>query len=627
MHFEKYIQRIKNENSKELALSIAKTTENIIKPNITDFSYTEHITGLLLGNVQSGKTSQVFGVVCAAADEGFKIFILLTTDNIYLQQQTFTRALSYLDTFNVCGEDDEVRFIQNNLRKPSLIILKKNANILKRWNRNLNSSGFCTGNPIFIIDDEADAASLNTKINKKEISTINNNLNDLRRKSSSSIYLQVTATPQAVLLQKINSGWKPGFIYYFQPGEKYLGGNFFYSKEPIPNYIKFTPDDELDDLLSDDEFPDNGLIKSLCSFLIISAHLFLQDKKNVSNFLVHPSIKIADHEQIAEKIGTYLNRILDEILENKLSEKLLDAWKDLKNNNEELLDFEQAHKFINELLEKNEIRLLVMNSKNEITDYNKNINIIVGGNSLGRGVTFPNLNVVYYCRRAKTPQADTFWQHCRIFGYDRNPKLIRLFIPAFLYKLFSELNDSNNSIISQIQKFKIDDLHLLYYRKTRPTRKNVVDQSALSLITGGTNYFPFNPENRSIELIDKLLRDFDDNREYHFVNAKYILKILDEIYCNDSDDWSSTTYSNCINSYIADKPGEQCILIVRRKRDIGKGTGTLLSPNDRAIGYRFNNKIVFTIYKITGNTEKGWEGKEIWIPNIKFPEGINFYKM
>ncbi|MBP8082000.1 MAG: restriction endonuclease [Spirochaetes bacterium] len=627
MHFDHYIQRIREENTDELAYSIESTTKSVINPHISNFSYTEHITGLLLGNVQSGKTSQVFGIVSAAADEGFKIFILLTTDSVYLQQQTFSRAINFLDTFNVCGEDDEVRFFQNNLRKPSLIILKKNTNILKRWNNNLASSNFCIGNPLFIIDDEADAASLNTKINKNDISAINSNLESIKQKSSSSIYLQVTATPQAIMLQKINSGWKPGFVYYFQPGKKYMGGNFFYSKDPIPNYIKFTSDDELDDLLSDDEFPDNGLIKSLCSFLIISSHLFLSDKQEVSNFLIHPSIRISDHEQIAEKIGTYLNRILAEIFENKLSEKLFEAWNDLKVTNDELLDFEEAHIFINDVLENDKIKLLVMNSRNEISDYNKGINIIVGGNSLGRGVTFPNLNAVYYCRRARTPQADTFWQHCRIFGYDRNPKLVRLFIPAFLYKLFSELNDSNNSIINQVLKYNIDDVRLLYYGKTRPTRLNVIDQSELSLITGGTNYFPFNPGNKSIEEIDDILKGFDDTKDYHLVNPNYVLKILDKIDCFDADDWSSSAYADCVNAYIADKPGEQCILIVRRKRDIGKGTGTLLSPNDRILGNRFDDKIVLTVYKIIGNKDKGWNGNEIWIPNIKFPDGINFYKV
>ena len=39
--------------------------------------------------------------------------------------------------------------------------------------------------------------------------------------------MEVTGTPQSILLQTIRSGWKPYFIYYFRPGKGYLGGNFF----------------------------------------------------------------------------------------------------------------------------------------------------------------------------------------------------------------------------------------------------------------------------------------------------------------------------------------------------------------------------------------------------------------
>jgi len=627
MHFENYIQRVKEENSVELANSIAETTSKILTPHIINFSYTEHVTGLLLGNVQSGKTSQVFGIISAAADEGFKIFILLTTDNIYLQQQTYSRALKYLDTFNICGEDDEIRFKQNNLRKPTLVILKKNASILKKWNGNLSSYGYCVGNPIFIVDDEADASSLNTKVNKDQISTINKALTSMKRKSSSSFFLQMTATPQAVLLQTLNSGWKPKFVYYFKPGHGYLGGDFFYNVDPIPPFIKLTPDSELDGLLSDDELPDNGLVRSLCSFLVVSAQLFLKYKNNVSNYLVHPSIKISDHEQIAEKIGSYLKKIIIEIQENKLSDKLKEAWDDIKTTKNDLINFNEIHVYIKDLLASNKIKIIVMNSRNEISNYDDGINIIVGGNSLGRGVTFPSLNVVYYCRKAKTPQADTFWQHCRIFGYDRDPELVRLYIPRFLFKLFSELNESNNCIIAQVQKHKIEDIHLLYYGKTKPTRRNVIDQSFLSLITGGTNYFPLYPENKNINNIDSLLEKFNDNDDFHFINSNYLIKILENISSEDEDDWDTVSYINCIKAFTTDKPGEQCVLIVRRERDIGKLTGTLLSPNDRVLGSKFTDRIVLTLYKITGNKLKGWDGKKIWIPNIKFPEGSNFYKV
>ena len=56
---------------------------------------------------------------------------------------------------------------------------------------------------------------------------------------------------------------------------------------------------------------------------------------------------------------------------------------------------------------------------------------------------------------------------------------------------------------------------------------------------------------------------------------------------------------------------------------IAKGTGTLLSPNDRTLGESFPDDIVLTLYKVTG--EKGWNGEKLWIPNIKLPAGRTYY--
>ena len=88
-------------------------------------------------------------------------------------------------------------------------------------------------------------------------------------------------------------------------------------------------------------------------------------------------------------------------------------------------------------MQEDKINILMLNSivsYDENTQYETGINVIVGGNSLGRGVTFPQLQTIYYCRVAKSPQADTMWQHARMFGYDRDPELMRVFMPPKLYK-------------------------------------------------------------------------------------------------------------------------------------------------------------------------------------------------
>ena len=69
---------------------------------------------------------------------------------------------------------------------------------------------------------------------------------------------------------------------------------------------------------------------------------------------------------------------------------------------------------------------------------------MIGGNVIGRGLTIPKLQTVYYSRTAKKPNADTFWQHSRIFGYDRDTSLLRLYMPMDVYKFFVSLNQANN---------------------------------------------------------------------------------------------------------------------------------------------------------------------------------------
>ena len=94
---------------------------------------------------------------------------------------------------------------------------------------------------------------------------------------------------------------------------------------------------------------------------------------------------------------------------------------------------------IKALIASDKIKILVMNGKNDIesSEYSSGCNFVIGGNTLGRGVTFPGLQTIYYTRTSKKPQADTMWQHSRMFGYDRDPGMMMIYIDEKLYKLFS----------------------------------------------------------------------------------------------------------------------------------------------------------------------------------------------
>lgn len=625
VYLQNYLTHIANTKNTSLASAIKKTADDIVPQYISNFSFREHVVSLLVGDVQSGKTSHMFGLMCAAADEGFPIFILLTTDNIILQQQTLNRAQKDLADFCVCDETEYLKFAQNQLRKPTVIVLKKNGSVLKQWKNNLASTHFCVGNPLFIIDDEADAASLNTLVNKQSQSRINKSLEEIKKTSSSSIYLEVTGTPQANLLQTKQSGWKPYFIYYFKPGDKYIGGNRIFTENS--NIIRLTDNEEGKDILVDDEFPENGLMRAVLIHLLTSAQVIFNGG-NVCNFLVHPSVRVADHKAFAEKIGYYLNELSQSIDESTTISALKDSYDDLSQSKSGLLPFEKLYEFIKEKVQDSDgVKILTLNSKVSLEDntqYNEGINIIVGGNSLGRGVTFPCLQTIYYCRVAKNPQADTMWQHARMFGYDRDADMMRIFMPPKLYKLFSDINTTNNCIIAQIQKRKdFDDIKISYPHTLRPTRKNVLDNKAVSTFCGGVNYFPFSPRNKDTEILDKMLEKFNGEDNYT-VSLKFVISLLEQVE-NDEEDWSAEAFIGFLNSIIVETPLAQAQLIVRRERDIAEGTGTMLSENDRKLGDTFTDVTVLTMYKVTGR--KGWNGNKIWIPNIKLPNDLIYYSV
>jgi Z1 domain. len=607
-YLKTYLQKIIDRGNVKLAESIKKTAEDVGNQYIKSFSFLSHEIGLLFGNVQSGKTGQMFGIMCKAADLGFPAFVLLTTDNVALQQQTLDRVKSDLKGFCICGENDARLFADNSLILPAVIVLKKNARILKLWANILNSTGFMKGNPLFIIDDEADAASLNTLVNRNQQSSVNKYIDSIRNSASSSLYLQVTGTPQALFLQTSSSGWHPYFTYYFQPGDAYLGGDFFFPVSGKPDCISY-----LDTMKT----PVRTVV---VRHLAVSAQILSSGGK-VANCLFHPSVRITAHQKFANEVMRELHWCRENA-DTKLKSELEAQYNDLSPQKSNKQPFSAIFAKAVDLLTEDTIKVLIMNGKSDVEslEYSEGCCFIIGGNTLGRGVTFPGLQTICYTRTSRKPQADTMWQHSRMFGYDRDPGMMTVFIDKNLYKLFSDINAANNSIIAQIER-GIDNVKLYYPASLNPTRKNVLDNKHVEFISGGTNYYPLRPDNDSIENISKLLQAFSETAPYYQVSLRLMKEILSHII--SSPDFKLGAFQSVIDTVLAEQPSAQGILIVRRGRNVAQGTGALLSPNDWQLGSSFSDKIVLTMYQVTGT--KGWGGKSLWIPNIKLPENIIYY--
>ncbi len=620
-YLEEYLE-ILAESSPEAAESARITSMELVTEHIETFSHMEHVKGLLLGHVQSGKTGQIFATLAATADadDSFRTFILLTSDNVELQKQTFRRALDGLPSFNICDESDEERFIRHGKFKPSVVILKKNTRVLQNWRNILSTTDRVVGGPIFIVDDEADAASLNTLVNSDEQSKINKHLEDIVGVATSSFYLQVTATPQALLLQRESSGWKPDFVKTFKPGPSYLGGNFFYSR-PASFTHREIPETEQTALLNGSSSL-SGLRSAVITYLLTAAQIGITKSKDACNFLIHPHYLKSAHSTVEITVRKLVEEILGSIMTSHLEPELEDAYVNLQSTKPDIRKLKNLRTHLHENVS---VNVASLNTDSSATgqDFVTGNNIIVGGNTLGRGVTFSSLQTVYYSRQAKSPQADTFWQHCRMFGYDRDPLLMRVFMPGSLLHLYSELNEANEQLFNQIQQGDFDDVKIVLGKGINPTRKAVVDRNSYGYLVGGVNSFPHDPiEQPPLALDDLLEKRVGSTDGVYEVGVDTLIEVLSAIACDETDTWAASDYIVALKSICQDEASkEPARLIVRRDRNIGRGTGTLLSPSDQQLGKEFHYLPVLTLYRVTGSASKGWSGNPFWIPNVKLPSG------
>lgn len=614
----------------ELADSVKNTVDGFMeKLSQTEPKIAQNV--LLLGNVQSGKTAQVLGVLSALADDGdHKVFLYLTTDSVDLQDQTVKRAKANLKNFIVLSEADDRSFMEvMKAENPILVVIKKNARVLKRWRNLFASQSSLKGYPLVIVDDEADAASLNTNSDKpaKDASTINKLLNDIKNSCCQSLFIQLTATPQSLLLQHEESDWQPEFIHFFEAGEKYIGGNFVFSDPP--SYIVRFIDSELDDMKDESGEIAEGAKQALLSFLITCAEFALCDKANC-NFALHPSYKIQDHQAFSKKIQAFLNDLVQAVNNGEdLAGSFKESYLDLQKTKPDIHHFDEIYEKLTALLENKQISTLVVNSQTETDfDLEKGFNIIIGGNVIGRGLTIPKLQTVYYSRTAKKPNADTFWQHSRIFGYDRDKSLLRLYIPFDVYYFFIQLNQANNLIIGQA-KNSGGNIQVIYPKNINPTRKNVLKFDSINQIVGGVNYFPLHPNEDNLSEINKILPSIlkdEIQSDLYQIDIEDLFLVLDKLGRYVPDDWNKEKFIAGVEALKAQRPSFKTYVLIKTGRKLSRATGTMLSEDDRKLGEKYPNDLFLTLYQVVGNKDKGWQGKDFWLPNIKLPHNGLVYQ-
>ena len=212
-------------------------------------------TGLVIGYVQSGKTLSFTSVISLAADNNYKLVIVLAGRDILLLDQTDKRLKKDLGQtknkrkysfFKNPGstEKNDILTQLENTRKPTLIITvlkhQKYLNDLAGLFSQPKIASIISRYGVLIIDDEADQASLNTKAlknskketwEKDEFSAIYDGIVNLRNNLNYHSYIQYTATPQANLLYDYLDILSPKWHEVLKPGDAYTGGKTFFKDQ------------------------------------------------------------------------------------------------------------------------------------------------------------------------------------------------------------------------------------------------------------------------------------------------------------------------------------------------------------------------------------------------------------
>jgi len=470
-------------------------------------------TGLIYGRIQSGKTRAMIASSAQLFDEGVKIIVILTSNMNELVRQTYERFDAGLTQVSVLTKqhDLEGAVMRNKIALADasadaklMLVMPKGPDPLKKTCDFLDKID-AKKYKVVIYDDEADQASLDTTKSKAykgievKPSATFTNIKAIRSILGQHVYIAVTGTPNANVMQE-EEHRPDNFVFILQPGSEYVGGKEYFDSDVDQNkYVCEIPDEDKVAFTGDDsgDVP-KSLKEALLDFVFkattanLKGHISEQGKGY--QFLCHPSHKVLPqgnaYDAIQETLdllmlslsgkSTDIEDMVEKSMKNIVERYKLDGseWKPLLKK-EAMALLQNA-------------QILQVNSKSQTKNitYSSGLNILIGGNSLGRGVTIPNLITTYYTRGGKVSYADTMHQHARMFGY-RKALLpyTDIYLTADLYNRFKDVVLQDERLRDYIEDSDIGDAPvpiILTGKNIKPTRANVLPPQIV--IDGGQKY-------------------------------------------------------------------------------------------------------------------------------------------
>lgn len=479
--------------------------------------------GMVVGHVQSGKTANYTGLICKAADAGYRLIIVIAGIHNNLRNQTQQRidegfigrdtgrmskagksnkrvGVGLSDDRNVPVSltttiDDFKKAVAttnksqiDSYKVPVVLVIKKNYSTLGNlidWLKENSSHGDdeMISQPMLLIDDEADNASINTKYGKNEVTRINGQIRTLLSQFHRSCYVGYTATPFANIFidpDDIDDDFGEelfprDFIIGLDAPSNYFGGSRVFLEgipddDREPEFIRYIDDNE--DVLPIkhnkkhvfNELP-ASLNDALRAFLVARTIRNLRGQADKHATMLVNASRFTDVQGV---LRTRLHEALDNI-QNSLRVNGLN--RDAADHDPEIAGLKRVwhDEFFSSGFEWAEVRaalhsasvsakVVEVNSARNGLDYTSSgkqgVTVIaVGGFSLSRGLTLEGLTTTYFLRNSM--MYDTLMQMGRWFGYRMGyDDLCRIWMPRDAVAWYAHIADATNELHRELHKMQ-----------------------------------------------------------------------------------------------------------------------------------------------------------------------------
>lgn len=471
--------------------------------------------GLVIGEVQSGKTANYTALINLACDYGYQFILLLTGMNNLLRKQTQERIdAGFVGAESSSIASDDIRFIgvgssakkyfvipltntENDFKqsvkvntnmqltdvnKQVVMVVKKNVSVLKQiqsWVKAENKNVQLRN--ILIIDDEADYASLNTKKDDLNPTAINKQIRTIYNNFNVASYVGFTATPFANIFINpfddisYKDLFPSNFILQLNAPENYFGTRVVFGQNQ--QHLRILDEGEKSFLPvkhKKDQFylglPES-LKEAILEFLIGNVLRTLRgDEKKHRSMMVNISRFNDVHSQIYKNVERYLETVKNiinqdsykeeqDFISNEEMKKLYDLYQgEFYQEIRTEVSFAQIKEGLS--VEVNQVVVSLVNNKvKDRIDYKTYEEvgvrvIVVGGLVLSRGLTLEGLMTSYFSRNAGA--YDTMLQMGRWFGYRMGYQdLCRVYLSQINIDNFLAVDDAVVDLRTQLKQMTI----------------------------------------------------------------------------------------------------------------------------------------------------------------------------